>query len=394
MDRRSFLKAATASAAGVYMGCRVTFPQARRKITAQNSGDIRLRVLQYAMFAPNSHNAQPWLVELTAKHGMNLYVNRIRLLPAIDPNARQIHISQGTFIELLDIAARQFGFAAEVRYFPDGEYSNNSIEDRPVASIAFRPDPSILPDPLFAEITKRQTNRRPYKLTQALAAADLAEIRSAPKTDEISWRIVLGESQRRTIAEICREAMAIEVSSPERNRETANWFRFSDRELRAKRDGFGLAQSGAEGLKKWIAETFVLSRERAPNPQGAFAQGAVSETKAQAGSAFTFAALVTKTNTRMDQVLIGRAYARVDLTASRLGMAIQPLSQTLEEYAEMAALQRRLKQALNVVDTHTVQMLFRLGYARPTPPAPRRDGTALVRQHGEGENAMIGSFEG
>ncbi len=393
MDRRNFLKATTASVTGFYMGCRATLPQTKRKTSARKPEDIRLRVLQYAMFAPNSHNAQPWLVDLTAENGMNLYVDRIRLLPATDPNARQTHISQGTFIELVEIAARQFGYTAEVRYFPDGEYSNNSIEDRPVASIAFRPCRGIL-DPLFAEITKRQTNRRPYKLTQALAAADLAKIRSAPKTDENSWRIVLDESQRRTIAEICREAMAIEVSSPERNRETANWFRFSDRELRAKRDGFGLAQSGTEGLKKWIAETFVLSRERAPNPQGAFAQGAVSETEAQAGSASTFAALVTKTNTRMDQVLIGRAYARVDLTASRLGMAIQPLSQTLEEYAEMAALQRRMKQALNVVDAHTVQMLFRLGYARPTHPAPRRDGTALVRQHGEGENAMIGSFEG
>jgi hypothetical protein len=210
-------------------------------------------------------------------------------------------------------------------------------------------------------------------------AAEMAEIRASAGTDRFAWRIVTGERQRRTIAEICREAMAIETSNPDRNHETANWFRFSDRELRGKRDGFGIAQNGAEGLKKWIAETFVLSRERAMDPKGAFAQGAVSQTEEQADSAPLFAALISTTNTRLDQLLIGRAYSRVDLTAARLGLKIQPFSQVLEEYPEMAALQKRVKQALRVPDRHTVQMLFRLGHAKASPHTPRRDVSALIR---------------
>jgi nitroreductase len=392
MDRRIFLKTASATVILTGLGSRRSL--IRGESPACQAEDIRLRVLQCAIHAPNSHNAQPWLIELTPDNAMRLYIDRSRLLPATDPAARQIHISQGTFLELVDIAARQFGHRAEIRYFPEGEYSSTQIEDRPVSAITLHPQPGLTPDPLFAEIARRRTNKRPYDRTRALTTAELVEMQSASKDNEISWRITTDAAQRREIARMCKEAMAIEVSSPERNRETAHWFRFSDRELQEKRDGFGIAQSGTEGVKKWIAERFVLSRERAANPRGAFAQGAVTAIEAQAGSASVFAALVSKTNTRMDQIRTGRAYARVHLAASRLGVAMQPLSQLLEEYAEMAALQQRMKQTLQVEDTDTVQMLFRLGYARPAPPAPRRDVRALVRQHGASENAMMSRFEG
>lgn len=379
MDRRDFLRTATASAVVLSSGCRRKTPERARGLSARQSDDIRLRVLQYAVLAPSSHNSQPWAVEMTPT-GMKLYVDRSRLLPASDPPARQTHISQGTFLELLEIAARQFGYRAEIAYFPEGEYGNTTVDDRPVAAIALQPDSEAAPDPLFADIPRRQTNRRAFDQHQPVSAEELATIRSASGADNISWRITDSEAERQTVSGICKEAMTIEVSSTERNRETAAWFRFSDRELEEKRDGFGLAQGGAAGVSKWFVETFVLSRSRAADPAGAFARGAIDQTGEQAGSAPVFAALVSAANTRLEQVLMGRAFARIHLTASRLGLAMQPLSQALEEYPQMAALQLRLKQTLKVADGQTVQMLFRLGHAMPTDFGPRRDAAALIRQ--------------
>ena len=379
MDRRHFLKTGTVGTTAVLAACAGKFPEPGWEISG-HPADIRLRALQYAILAPSSHNSQPWLVEFTTANGLNLYVDRRRLLPASDPPARQIHISQGAFLELLEIAAREFGSFAEFRYFPDGEYSNHVVEERPVASVTLQPEPTVTPDPLFAEIAKRHTNKRVYELGHPISAGEWAEIQSIPLTAGISWRVVTDEARRKAIAALCTEAMSIEIASRDRNRETAQWFRFSDRELRDKRDGFGMAQSGTEGVKKWFVETFVLSRERAADPEGQFAQGAVTQTREQAESGAAFAALVSKTNSRLDQVLVGRAYARVHLTASRLGLAMQPFSQVLEEYPEMIDLQKRMKRTLNVEEEHTVQMLFRLGHATPTPPAPRRDITTLMRQ--------------
>jgi len=310
---------------------------------------------------------------------MKLYVDKSRLLPASDPLARQIHISQGTFLELLDIAAREFGYRTNISYFPEGEYASAVVEERPVAALELQLDPSTVKDSLFSQIPKRHTNKRPYDVKRPVSAAELAKVYSLAGTDRILWRAITSEPQRTAVAEICREAMAVETSSPERNRETANWFRFSDHEMRQRRDGFGIAQNGVEGPKKWIAETFILSRKRAADPKGAFAQGAVTQTEEQADSTATFVALISKMNTRLDQVVTGRAYARVDLTAARLGLKIQPFSQVLEEYPEMAELQKRMKQTLRVADGHTVQMLFRLGHAKPGPHTPRRDISALIR---------------
>ena len=62
-----------------------------------------LKLISYALLAPNSHNIQPWLLKLTGENSFDLYVDQTRLLPKTDPPSRQIHISQGTFLEYLKI---------------------------------------------------------------------------------------------------------------------------------------------------------------------------------------------------------------------------------------------------------------------------------------------------
>jgi len=111
--------------------------------------DIRWIVLSYAILAANPHNTQPWIVDLSGPSSLDLYVDQQRLLPETDPRARQIHISQGTFLENLELAAHQHGYRASINYFPKGEYSNAAVEDRPVASVTLSQDASITKDPLF-----------------------------------------------------------------------------------------------------------------------------------------------------------------------------------------------------------------------------------------------------
>lgn len=382
MNRREFVFASGACALFVAAGRSLKSVQGETVVESE-AADIRLRALSLAVRAPSSHNVQPWLVELGPENRMRLFVDRGRLLPAADPWARQIHVSQGTFLELLDIAARQFGYAMQTHYFPKGEYSNRTIESKPVAEIEFRRESGGIADPLFAGIVRRESNKRPYDPMKPVSAGDLAVLHAAntmtERTERIGWMCVSDIAERHAVAEICKDAMAVEVESPQRNRETAEWFRFSEAELRKKRDGFGCSQSGAEGVQRWIAETFFLSRARAWNPRGAFAQGAVKQAAGQAESAGAFAALVTKGNSRLDQLLAGRAYARADLAAACNGLAIQPMSQALEEYTEMSKVQRRLKSILDVKETDTVQMLFRLGHAKAVSRTPRRQLDAFVR---------------
>ena len=80
--------------------------------------------------------------------------------------------------------------------------------------------------------------------------------------------------------------------------------------------------------------------------------------------------LTTPTNSRRDQLDAGRDWLRINLAATSLGVATQPLSQALQEYDEMAALYARVHELLEP-DGGTIQMLARLGYGPDVPVSPR-----------------------
>ncbi|MNW04680.1 hypothetical protein D3C71_2008000 [compost metagenome] len=61
---------------------------------------------------------------------------------------------------------------------------------------------------------------------------------------------------------------------------------------------------------------------------------------------------------------------RINLAASAAGLGLQPLSQALQEFPEMADCYAQAHQWLAPAGG-TVQMLARLGYANAVGPSPR-----------------------
>jgi hypothetical protein len=335
--------------------------------------DVRVRALSYAILAPNAHNTQPWLLDLRRPGELDLYVDPDRLLPKTDPWFRQIHISQGTFLELLDIAARELGQEATITYFPLGEYSATELARRPVANVRFAPAETPRKDPLFSQITQRLTNRRDYESERRLSPEQKAALEGAPSAPGARFSVVDDELRRRSVAQLLGDAMGVESAARDRNEETARWFNFSDDDAERKRDGFGLAQGSIGGFSRWWAESFILDRKSAGDPNGAFAKGAIDRARAQARAVSAFGLLTSDANTRLDQVNVGRAYARIALTAQSLGLAMHPMTQITEEYAAMTALRERFLATLRVREGATAQMIVRLGFAPPHEHAPRRD---------------------
>ena len=340
--------------------------------------DIRWIVLSYAILAANPHNKQPWIVDLTGPTSFELYVDQQRLLPETDPPARQIHIGQGTFLENLELAARQHGYRADIDYFPKGEYDNAVVEDKPVASIELRIDGSIAKDALFESILQRQSNKRTYT-DSALTVDQLGGLRNTQIDPRLRLTIADDNALKTELSQIMTDAMSIETSNKMRDAETVTMFRFNDKERGRYRDGFSVAQSGMTGFKGWVAETFFLSREDTEEDSTSFGEQAVDITNDQAQSAAAFGWISTASNTRLDQVVTGRAYERLNLTATALGIAMHPMSQVLQEYSDMADLQRRFLAYLEFPQGHTIQMLFRLGIAEPVEHSPRRSVKDLHR---------------
>jgi hypothetical protein len=80
--------------------------------------------------------------------------------------------------------------------------------------------------------------------------------------------------------------------------------------------------------------------------------------------------LTTATNSRAEHLASGRDWLRVNLAATGLGLAVQPISQALQEYTEMRGAVAEMQAAI-APDGARMQMLARLGYAGPVPPTPR-----------------------
>jgi hypothetical protein len=340
--------------------------------------DIRNIVVSYGILAPSPHNIQPWIVEYSGPLRMRLFIDPARLLPGADPAFRQIHIAQGTFLENISIASGAFGYRADIDYFPDGWQGYESRPENPVASIELVKDPSVEPDPLFPQIIRRETNKREYS-SDPVTREQLDGLSEAYDQSTIPLVIVADTGFKEDVTEILVEAMNIEFSDPSRLKEMLASFRFSDEEIEATRDGFGLAQSGTDGIAKYVIEHLFLSREKARAPDSEFVRTAAGLTRKQSGSAAAFGWISTKGNLRPDQVRAGRVYERTCLKAAELGISIHPFSQVLETYPGMEALHGRFRDCLGISESHFVQMFFRMGFASHVTHSPRRDIHDIIR---------------
>lgn len=324
----------------------------------------RMRALSYAILAPNPHNLQPWFVDLSTSDQVVLSVDRERLLPHTDPLNRQITIGLGCFLELMVIAAAQDGYAVDLEVFPEGS-DLTALDQRPVAVATFRADPSVTPDPLFAHVMERRSNKEPFDTTRPVAPESVASIaRAAIHGSRVDGDV--SEASIAALRALTTEALIVEIETPHTFKESVDLFRIGKAEIEANPDGIDFSGPMFETLGAFG----LMTREGTLDPTSTmFAQGkaaVLENTQTAMGHLWQ----TTPGNTRSDQIIAGRDWLRLNLAATTAGVDMQPLSQALQEYPEMAAHYAQVHQML-AREGETVQMLCRLGYGPQVGKSPR-----------------------
>ena len=383
MQRRRFIRvlgggvvlAAGASAAG----CSTALPP--EAIAAWqgpgNEPDLRRWILGYAILAPHSHNLQSWLVDLRTPDEIVLRCDPGRLLPETDPFSRQIMMSHGTFLELLDLAARERGQRAEITLFPEGAFAPDKIDGRPVARIRLTADATVAKDPLFAQILKRHTNRNVYELARPVPDAAWQAMAEAVKPYPLRFGFsgpAQGDemTQHRAIA---NEAWRIELTTPRAMLESFKVLRVGAAEVAQHRDGLSLM----DPMVVWMSRLGLFDRSQAPGPDDFATTSQLKDFAEKIASTPGFLWMVSQGNDRTTQVDAGRAYARVQLAATAQGVVMQPLQQALQEYPEQARPYAAIRHLVDAASPlQTVQMWARVGFAAPVQPAPRRGVDAHI----------------
>ncbi|MCX6694280.1 MAG: hypothetical protein NT074_07010 [Methanomicrobiales archaeon] len=336
-------------------------------------------VLIAASRAPSPCNRQPWRFTTTGEAQFQVALDHERLLPVLDPYHREGHIAVGAFLETAVIAARGAGKTADLQYFPDGWYGQKELRDLPVARVTLDPGQVSRSDPLCTAISTRQSNMRAYN------RRPLSDLHQTMLLDSCSaYQIPIALTQDlgliQEVATLQARATEVMLEDPLRQEEFFSHFSgLSGRGIVP--GGYGLAQCGYGTIHASMMSLVQLMRCYLLNKEDAAASLYSAMVFREMMSAAALGWVSTKGSSRIDQVLAGRAYAAVDLTAAACGVAIHPMTHILGDYPAMKGLSDSLAQLLGVTSGRTIQMLFRVGYARPVPKTERRNtgGSSQVR---------------
>ena len=385
MQRRQFIRIAgggvIAAATAPLTACSKALPP--EAIAAWNGPgnepDLRRWLLGYAILAPHSHNLQSWVVDLSEPDQILLRCDLGRLLPETDPYSRQIMMSHGTFLELLDMAARERGHRTEITLFPEGAFGAQQLDGRPVARVRLRPDVSAVRDPLFAQVLKRHTNRSAYDLARPVPAAAWQAMAAAVQPHDLRFGFA-GLEQPQALAlqrAVAAEAWRIEMVTPRTIMESYKVLRVGADEVARHRDGLTLM----DPMVVLLDRVGLFDRSRPPAAEDFATTSQIKDFNAKLDSTPGFLWMVSEGNDRVTQVNAGRAFVRVHLAATAQGVSLQPLQQALQEYAEQAQTHAQIRRLLGAdAPGQTLQMWARVGYAPQVPPAPRRALDAFIQR--------------
>ena len=309
--------------------------------------DPRMQALSYAILAPNPHNRQPWVVDLSKPDEITILRDRSRNLPQTDPFDRQLTIGMGCLLEQLAIAATATGHAATFDLFPEGEGG-------PVAVARFAEGAAR--DPLFDHILDRRSCKEAFQdrpVTSSPALEALADIHTDP-------------DMAAALRKLTKKAFNVEVFTPRTLEESVDLMRIGKAEINASPDGIDLDGALFEALHM----AGMMSKEALMDTENPGFKQHHAGYLSMLDATPAYAVIRTAGNDRRDQIAAGRTWLRLNLTTTQMGLSLHPVSQCLQEYPEMAEHYAAAHEML-AKPGETVQMLGRLGYGPQTPVTPR-----------------------
>lgn len=124
-----------------------------------NPSEVLAEILEYARWAPSGDNMQCWRFEVVDAHRFIIHAYDTRDHCVYDLDGRPSQIALGALLETIAIAASSRSMRAEFKR------QLESPEERPDYAVELIPDTQIKPDPLLEQIKNRSVQRRPLHRT-------------------------------------------------------------------------------------------------------------------------------------------------------------------------------------------------------------------------------------
>lgn len=275
------------------------------------------QILELAKWAPSGDNTQPWRFEIVDENHVVVHGFDTRKDCVYDFLGHPSQISVGALLENICIAASGQYLRADIAY-RDGD------DEHPTFDVRFTPDPNIHPDPLIGYIPKRAVQRRPYS-TRPLAEMEKRELAaSIGPRHHVLW--VEGLKGKLSMANILSQSGRLRLTIPEAyqvHRRIIQWgARYSEDRVPDR----ALGLDGATLLlMRWVMGSWSRVEFFNTFLGGTLLPRIELDILPALGCAAHFAIVYEeKPRSVADYVLAGRALQRFWLTATKLGLQLQP----------------------------------------------------------------------
>lgn len=335
-------------------------------------------LLKYAILAPSSHNTQPWLFKIVDDNIIELYADRTRCLPLVDPMDRALTISCGAALSQLLIAVRHFGYAYDLDLFPDS--TNKDLISR-INIDGRRKEPKTEENALFEAITKRRTNRLKFE-DRELGESLISKLRSVLVNDkeketavregekqeegeETTWFHIARElDEKNSLVDLIAEGDRIQLSDKRFRRELASWIHPNRSHSKDGMPGYAFGYNDIMShMGPFVLRTFDIGK------------GQAAKDRELAAGSPTLVILGTRSDEPMDWLRTGMALSRILLAAQSENVWSSFLNQPIE----VPELRPKVQELVKEEGTGFPQIMLRIGYGKEIKPTPRRSVEDVLR---------------
>ena len=116
--------------------------------------DTIIKILEAGAQAPSGDNSQPWRFSVK-ENTITVFNSPEKDNPIFNFKSRGTYVAHGALLENMRIAAGEFGYAAEIKLFPD------PVRPEITAEVFLSPASRV--SKFYPHIFKRATNRKPYQ---------------------------------------------------------------------------------------------------------------------------------------------------------------------------------------------------------------------------------------